>query len=401
MISVNEALTRLLSGIVPVSTETVPLAQAASRVLAEPVAATRSQPPLPVSAMDGYAVRNADVTSLPVTLTQIGEIEPGAPFTNEIAPGTCVRIFTGAPVPDGYDTVALQENSEASADAITIREAGPKGRHVRSAGQDFTAGAELIPPGTLLNPAHIALAAAANQAQLTVHKRPRVGVLATGNELVRPGEPMGPSHITASGLYGLAASLSLWGAEPIDLGIAQDTEQSLAQALADLDALDLLITIGGASVGDHDLVRPALEQAGFALDFWRIAMRPGKPLMVARRGALTAIGLPGNPVSSFVGGQLFVRPAVRALSGLSGDPVPRLNARLDGTLTENGSRQDYMRAALTRTEDGYCVRPFPVQDSAMLSVLALSNCLIERPPHAPAATDGASVTVLPVTPDAL
>ena len=397
LISVAEAKARVLDGVVPLEAERIELADALGRVLAEDVAATRTQPPEAVSAMDGYAVRAADVATVPAKLTVIGAAPAGRPFAGIVEPGQSVRIFTGGVVPQGADAIVIQEDTETDGDSVIVKESAKPGAFVRSAGMDFRKGDVLLPQGLRLQPRHIALAAAANQAMLPVARRARVGILATGDELVPPGTDPGPGQIVSSNNAGIAAFAEALGAIPIGLGIAQDTEASLAEALARAHAadLDILVTLGGASVGDHDLVMPALEQAGLKRSFWRIAMRPGKPLMFGTMGTVRVLGLPGNPVSTMVCARLFLRPLLAALHGwddADDHPVP---ARLAAPLGANDRRQDYLRAVLTRNADGLAeVAPFGKQDSSMLATLARANCLIVRAPHAPAIAAGETVEVL-------
>ncbi len=394
MIPVDEARARLLSGLAPLAPETVPLLNARGRVCAAGVIARHSQPETALSAMDGYAVRAGDLDALPVRLTLRGRIAAGETFEGTLQPGEAVRLFTGAPVPDGADTVVPQEDADASDASVLIRHGGPAGRHIRAAGKDFAKGAAVIDAETRLSPAHLALAAAAGHADLPVIPAPRIGVLATGSELVRPGPDKGPAQTIASSLYGLLAAIETWGGTGIDLGIAPDTDDALDRAIDAARHTDVLVTLGGASVGDHDLVQGALIRAGYALDFWRIAMRPGKPLMVAWRDGRAAIGLPGNPVSTMVCALLFLKPAIARLAGRGAveKPVP---LRLAGPLAANESpRQDYIRARFRPAPDGPLVEAFPVQDSAMLAVFAQSDALIIRPPGAPAAAAGETVPVL-------
>jgi len=390
MISVADAQARLFALATPVAIEHVPLRDAAGRWAAAPVAALRTQPELPLSAMDGYAIRFAD---LPGPWRVIGESAAGRSFARAITPGEAVRIFTGAAVPDGADTILVQEEATRDGDALALTGEGPPhiGAHVRPVGLDFTDGETLIAAGARLTPARIALAAIASHATLPVRRRIRVAIAATGDELRAPGDALTPGAIPESNGAMLAALLAALPVELIDLGILPDRIDALTAAFAAVDA-DLLVTSGGASVGDHDLVRPALEAAGTRVDFWRIAMRPGKPLMAGRMRDTVVIGLPGNPVSAHVTALLFVLPMVAHLSGAT-DPVPaRRRALLADPLPANGPREDYLRAV----EQAGTVRAAGRQDSSMLRTLAASDCLIVRAPHVPAAAAGDSVEILAI-----
>jgi molybdopterin molybdotransferase len=393
LIPVAEALQRILAGASrPIGTEEVALEAAAGRTLAADIASLRTQPPFAASAMDGYAVRLADVRAVPVTLDVIGTSAAGRGFAGSVGPGQALRIFTGAPIPSGADAIVIQEDTEAADGRVTVREAPVAGRFIRAAGLDFCQGDVLLRAGQRLDARRLALAAAMGHPRLEVRRKPRVAILATGDELVRPGEQAGPDQIVASNPYALRAIIERAGGEAIDLGIARDTIEDLARHIEGAKAVgaDLLVTLGGASVGEHDLVQPALLQGGMELGFWRVALRPGKPLMHGRLGDMLLIGLPGNPVSSIVCGILFVAPAIRALLGdpCAGDD-PAEAAILGTDLPANDSRQDYMRAALSRSPEGHLVATAQKrQDSSMLATLAESEGLIVRAPHAAAATAG-------------
>ena len=397
MISVAEARARILATARLTAAEWISLDRAAGRALAEPLVARHSHPPADVSAMDGYAVRAADIASLPARLTLIGTAAAGHGFAGRLGAGGAVRIFTGAPVPAGADTVVIQENADAEGKAVIIREPARQGLHIRKAGSDFFKDAMLLKPGSRLTAPALALAAGAGHAALTVRRAPRMAILATGDELVRPGEPMGEDQIVSSNGIGLAALARAAGAEPFDLGIAPDRSDAIAASIRAAKGCDVLVTIGGASVGDHDLVRPTLEAEGVVIDFWKIAMRPGKPLMFGRHpDGMLVLGLPGNPVSSLVCGLLYLRPLLLALQGLPPD-LPEATAILGTPLPANDKRADYLRATLTRGADGtLTVHPFAAQDSAMLHVLTTSDALIVRPPQAPAAPAAAPATVIPL-----
>jgi molybdopterin molybdotransferase len=350
-----------------------------------------------MSAMDGYAVRAVDVARAPMTLGRIGVSAAGRGFTGTVASGQAVRIFTGAPVPDGADTVVIQEDTESDGDIVTVRESAPVGRHIRAAGIDFVEGDVLLHAGRTLGPQDIALAAAMNHPWLPVRRAPRVAILATGDELVLPGEPIGPDQIICSNAFGIAAMVRAWGGEAVDLGIARDEREALRRAAIGAHGADILVTIGGISVGDHDLVRGALGKDGLDVDFWRIAMRPGKPLMFGRLRETWVLGLPGNPVSALVCALVFLRPALDCLLGRETQGGGQGQAILGRALPENDGRQDYLRAALHRDEDGRLVAtPFELQDSSVLSLLSRADCLVIRLPRAPAVSAGAMVPVLPL-----
>jgi len=390
----------LSSAPVPLSVERVPLAECRGRTLAEDVAALRTQPPFPASAMDGYAVHAADIAQVPATLKVIGESAAGRRFQGEVKAGDAVRIFTGAPVPDGADTILIQENTKADGATVTALESETLGRYVRRAGLDFSAGDVLLKKGQRLGPAELALAAAMNHPALPVTRRPRVALLATGDELVRPGEEIGPDQIVASNTFAVRAYAENAGADVIDLGIAGDNFAAIEAAIRSARAYgaDVLVTLGGASVGDHDLVQTALAREGMELGFWRIAMRPGKPLMHGQIGDMRILGLPGNPVSAIVCGLLFLVPLVRALSGdpHAGDDRTEV-AVLASHLPENDNRQDYLRARITGQKDGHpLVESFTRQDSSMLRILSEAQCLIVREAHAPAAKAGETCRMLRV-----
>lgn len=392
LLSAEQALRRVLALMTPIGTETVPLAEAAGRVLAGPVIARRDQPPFSASAMDGYAVRAADV-SPGARLRVTGEIAAGGAFSGAVGAGEAVRIFTGAPVPAGADTVLIQENAERKGEEIIIAEAPAPGANIRAAGLDFKAGSRIAAPRRL-SPADIALAASMNAPMLEVSRRPLVSLIATGDELVAPGAEPGPSQIVSSNNYGLAAMLAACGAEARIDPIAGDSAEALKAALDRAENADLIVTLGGASVGDHDLVRSVFGGEGLDLSFYRVAIRPGKPLMAGRVRGKPMLGLPGNPVSSIVLGHLLLRPAMDALQGLEAGPLPRIRARLGQPMAANGPREHYMRARLEETEAGPVVFPFPDQDSSLLSVLAAANALFVAPPGAGPFAKGEEVEVI-------
>ena len=396
LLAVDEAITLLLAGARPGDAETVPLADAAGRVLAEPIKALRTQPPFPASAMDGYAVRAGDVAHVPARLTVTGMAAAGKLFAGTVGKGEAVRIFTGAPVPEGADTIAIQENvKKLDGDAIEVFETVAPNRHIRTVGLDFAESQPLLEKGRVLDAAALSLAAAANHPALSVVKRPLVAIIATGDELLPPGSTPGPDQIIASNAYGVAAIAKEAGADVLDLGIAPDRVEAIsALATTALDAkADVIVTLGGASVGDHDLVYRALTGLGMELGFWKIAMRPGKPLMFGRLGATRCLGLPGNPVASLVCSYLFLKPLLAKLGDRPhGDNI--VNGVLGAAMAENDARRDYARASVSRTESGLVAMPFPVQDSSMLKLLADAGGLVIREPFAPAAPAGDPCRVL-------
>lgn len=395
LLPVEEALARLVRDAMPVGVETIRIDDAAERVLAEPLTALRTQPPFPASAMDGYAVRAADL-KVGARLAVIGEAPAGTPFAGVIDAGQAVRIFTGSPVPQGADTILIQENaSRLDPRTVEVLETVAAGRHIRRAGLDFAEGDALLDAGRMLDAAALSLAAAANHASVNVWRRPLVALIATGDELLPPGSKTGPGQIIASNGYGVASIARAAGAAIHDLGIVSDDRARIAARIEDaLDAgADIVVTLGGASVGDHDLVNEVLTGLGMQTDFWKIAMRPGKPLMFGRLGQTRVLGLPGNPVSTLVCGHLFLKPLVAALAGRPFAPDIR-EARLGRAMEANDQRQDYVRAGITVDAQGLVATPFGLQDSSMLKVLAEANGLIVRPPHAPAAPAGTTVPVL-------
>ena len=398
LLPVAQALVRVLaSAPQALAAESAPLAQARGRTLADDLAALRTQPPFNASAMDGYALRAADLAALPAQLKVIGASAAGHGFDGAVGPGEAVRIFTGAPVPPGADTVIIQENTTASADSVTILQAEPLGRNIRSAGLDFSQGDVLLARGTRLGPCELALAAAMNHATLSVTRRPRIALLATGDELAQPGEALGPDQIVTSNTFAVGAYAQAAGAEVIDLGIAGDTFAAIEAGIrAARDAgADVLVTLGGASVGDHDLVQTALTKEGMELGFWKIAMRPGKPLMHGRIGDMRILGLPGNPVSAIVCGVLFLIPLIRALAGDPQAGADQTEAAVLGCdLPANDTREDYLRATLWPGAGLPVATPFGRQDSSMLRVLASSHCLVVREPHAPAAKAGEACRII-------
>lgn len=397
LLSVAEALAAILGQVEPTAIEPVALWDADDRILAGPLAATRTQPPFDVSAMDGFAVRAADVASLPVTLKLIGESAAGHGFDGTMQSGQAVRIFTGAPVPDGADAIVIQENAEHDAAQVTIIDGKPEPGHIRPRGFDFTEAQQLVKAPRRLNARDITLAAAMGHATLPVRKRPRVALLATGDELVLPGEPTGPDQIVCSNPFGIASIVRRAGGEPVFLGIAKDDRAQLAAKLEEGHDCDVTVAIGGASVGDHDLVGPVLKDLGMSLDFWRIAMRPGKPLMYGRLGARHVLGLPGNPVSSMICARIFLVPLIQALLGLDATVDRPHDAIAGSSMTANGPREHYMRATLIHAADGtLTATPVRSQDSSLLSPLAEADTLIIRPPNDSAKAEGDTIQILPL-----
>lgn len=399
LLPVNEALERLLSDVKPLPAETSSLADAIGRTLAHDLYALRTQPPFAASAMDGYAVRAEDIASLPAKLQVTGESLAGRRFEGTLNAGQAVRIFTGAPVPEGADTVLLQEDAIVHPNGfIEAAESTAFGRHIRKAGLDFVSDEKLLEAGRVLDGPALALAAAANHPTVSVVKKPLVAILATGSELVAPGNEPGPDQIVASNTFAIMALVVEAGGEVLDLGIVGDDLAALDLAIerARNSGADVLVTLGGASVGDHDLVKEALTAAGMELNFWKIAMRPGKPLMYGRLAQLRILGLPGNPVSSVVCGQLFLKPLVAALCGADHHHDFR-SAVLGAAMEANSTRQDYVRAVVATAEhhgDQLVATPFATQDSSMLKTLAEANALIVREPYAPAAAVGDPCKVL-------
>jgi molybdopterin molybdotransferase len=397
LLSVADALALVLADAVALPAEATALVDACGRVLAGDLVALRTQPPADVSAMDGYAVRAADVAAAPVHLAVVGEVAAGRPFDREIGPGEAARIFTGGVMPRGADTVVIQEITTREGDAVAIKRPEAKGRYVRPQGFDFKAGAVLLTEGRRLTARDIALAGAMNHATLPVHRRSRMTVLATGDELVAPGTPPGPSQIVSSNSVALMAIGNREGAETLDLGVAPDRLDATVAAVrrARAAGADVLVTTGGASVGDYDFVRQAFASEGIALSFWQVAMQPGKPLMHGRLDGMSVLGLPGNPVSSFVCATLFLVPLLRKLAGRKDISLPTARGVLGRALPANGGRAQYMRATLATAPDGTAVAtPFPEQDSSLQVTLARADCLVVREPLAAAAEPGAPCDII-------
>lgn len=397
LMPVAEALARVLAEAAPLPAEAVPLTDAHGRVLAADVAAVRTQPPADVSAMDGYAVRSADVAQVPVKLRVVGEVAAGHPFEGTVGPGEAARIFTGGVLPPGTDAVVIQENTTRESDSVVVTASAGKGRHVRVEGLDFKHGTVLLAKGQRLSDRDLALVAAMNHPRVPVHRRAKVAVLATGDELVMPGAAPRVGEIVYSNGYATMALARREGCEVVDLGIVPDRLAETAAAVRrgrDIGA-DILVTSGGASVGDHDLVQKAFAAEGLALSFWKVALRPGRPMMHGRLGTMHVLGLPGNPVSAYVCGVLFLVPLIRRLAGRK-DVEPVLEtARLGCALPPNDERADYLRATLAPGIDGIPVAtPAPVQDSSMLVPLARADCLLVRAPYAATANAGDTCSII-------
>ncbi|NQU71486.1 MAG: molybdopterin molybdotransferase MoeA [Rhodospirillales bacterium] len=399
MISVDEARRRIIESMRPMAPEQISLKDALGRVLAEDVASRRTQPPAAVSAMDGYAVRAVDVAQLPANLKIIGYSQAGGAYDGVVGPGETVRIFTGAPVPAGADSIVIQENTEADGDKVSVIDGtAPAGRYVRPAGLDFKEGQILLTAGKALTARDIGLAAGMNVPWLKVRRRPRIALLATGDEIVMPGDPIGPNQIVSTNGLSLAAFITAEGGSSIDLGIAPDSENALASMAAGAKGADMLVTMGGASVGDHDLVQKVLGDIGLEVDFWKIAMRPGKPLIFGHLGDTPILGLPGNPVSSMVCAVIYLRAALRAMLAMEAPESETVELVLGADLDENDERQDYLRARIDTGPGGaLTAMPFNRQDSSMFAHLAHADCLIIRAPFAPAIKAGERVTALPLS----
>ncbi|MEM6729804.1 MAG: gephyrin-like molybdotransferase Glp, partial [Pseudomonadota bacterium] len=390
MISVHEALKALFALVSPLDAETVPLLKATGRILREPAVAGRDQPPFAASAMDGYAMQAA--SALPGAILEvIGEAAAGRRYGGVLGPGEAVRIFTGAPLPEGADHIEIQEDVEAHGGRIRLTTPEPSGRFIRPAGGDFKAGAKVEAP-RLLGPADIALLAAMNIAKVQVARKPNIALISTGDELVMPGEAPSDDQIIASNGLGLHALLSAHGAEARLLPIARDTKESLVSAFRFARGADLIVTIGGASVGDHDLVRQVAGDAGMEQSFYKVAMRPGKPLMAGRLGATPIVGLPGNPVSALVCGHVFLLPMLRKMLGLPAGGAPRRRAPLAHDIGPNGPREHYMRAVWK----GDALSIFDRQDSSLLSLLAGAHALAIRPAHDGPRAAGEPIDYLPL-----
>ena len=396
LMSVSDALQRVLADARPLPVETVALNDALGRVLARDIAALRTQPPAALSAMDGYAVRAEDVAQARATLRLIGEVAAGHPFDGAVKLGEAARIFTGGMMPEGADTVVIQELTAREGDAVVIQKPTARGRNVRDKGIDFTQGELLLGNGRRLTDRDLMLAAAMNHAALPVYRRPKVAVVGTGDELIMPGGEPGPGQIVYSNGFAITALARSEGAEAIDFGIARDRLDDIAAGVRrarDWGA-DIVVTTGGASVGEHDLVQRALKAEGLDLSFWRVALRPGRPMMHGRLKGLQVLGVPGNPVSSYVCAFLFLAPLIRRLSGRADVAHIAEPARLGCDLGPNDERSDYLRATLELGPDGPVATPLPNQDSSLMAPLARAGCLVIREPFAPAAPAGSHCVIL-------
>ncbi len=394
LLPVHDAVARILDGVKPLSAESVVLEAALGRVLAETIVARRDQPPFAASAMDGYAVHHDDLASLPAMFSIAGVSAAGHGFGKTLRPGQAIRILTGAPVPAGADTVVIQENTSRDGHVLTVIRATDKGRNIRRIGLDFQKGDVLLQPHQRLRPRDIGLAAAGNAAKLRVRRKPHVILFTTGDELVLPGGRPRSDQIISSNSNAIAAMAENLGARVSNLGIVNDSLSATKSAVKRGLKGDILLSTGGASVGDHDYVQEAFKASGIAIDFWKIAMRPGKPFMYGRKGKVHVMGLPGNPVSALITARLFLKPLIDALQGLPLDTETAF-AALGAAMQANDERQDYVRASLSVASDGRrIVTPFPLQDSSMQRTLQLANALIVRAPQAPAAAAGELVQVL-------
>ena len=408
LLSVAEAQDRMVAKGPLMVTETLPLELCSNRVVAKCISAKITQPPFAASAMDGYAVIHSDCNSLPCSLRIVGESSAGHPFHGKVSSGEAVRIFTGAVVPEGADAIAIQEDCERQEDCdrldeqtVSVRDVSEPGKFIRAAGYDFHKGDELIQKGTSLNFRHLALLASMNIASVEVFKKPKVAIIATGDELVLPGEALAEGQIISSIPFGMKQLLDQSGAEAHCLGIAKDNLESLEATIetakAPENAFDIIVTIGGASVGDHDLVQEALKNAGMELDFWRIAMRPGKPLMVGTLGEKSIVGVPGNPVSALICTEMFVVPLIRSMVGIASPIKETQTALLQNAVGSNGPRKHYMRSFYWIDKKGQvCVECRENQDSSLQATFAFSNCLIVREPHADHAFEGEFVEIYPL-----
>ena len=394
LMPVDDALIRILDGVRPLRTETIVLHKALGRVLANNVRAKRDQPPFAASAMDGYAVRHKDVSTLPVTLQIIGASNAGHAYKGSLKPGTAIRILTGAPVPKGADTIVIQENTERSDSSIRVLSETPRGKNIRRAGLDFTKGDILVRTGTKLKARDIGLLAAGNASRIMVCRKPRILLFTTGNELVLPGQKARPDQIYSSNSHALEAMASMLGCDVTNLGIVRDNLALTKAAIRKGFGADVLLTTGGASVGDHDYVQEAFKACGVKIGFWKVALRPGKPFMYGRKNKTHVMGLPGNPVSALVTARIFLTPLVKALQGLPTEET-FVTARLAIPLPANDERRDYVRATVADAADGMReVQPFSLQDSSMQRTLQSSQVLILREPFAPAAAAGSLVKAL-------
>jgi len=398
LLPVKQAKDRICDAMPLLPIEQIPLTKAVGRVLAADVISRRTQPPFAVSAMDGYAVKYRDLVALPKRLSIVGEVPAGKKFDGAISSGEAVRIFTGARIPEGADTIVIQENTVRDGNSVVVNQGEVEhGKFIRPAGLDFSSGEKLLEAPKKLTARDIGLAASMNVPWLKVRKKPNIALLATGDEIVMPGDPCNENQIVSSNVIGLHALIKKHGGRPIDLGIARDDEDSLLSLAKGALSSDLLITTGGASVGDHDLVKSVLADIGLEVDFWRIAMRPGKPLIFGKIGSIPLLGLPGNPVSSMVCAIIFLLPAIAAMQGSRLTTSSSNFALLGSALPVNDEREDYLRATLSEDPSGALIAtPFKKQDSSVFSGMSAADCLIIRPPFAPAADQGEQVSIIPL-----
>jgi molybdopterin molybdotransferase len=395
LLPVADARRMIVSSLSSVGSETIKLSEARGWVLAKDATARVSHPPADVSAMDGYALHAQDIAKLPASLKVVGESAAGHPWKGTLGNGEAVRIFTGAFVPESADTVVIQENTEAGDGLVTVKESTALGANIRPAGQDFRTGDTVLQAPRLLTARDIGLLSAMNLPEVPVYRKPRIGVLSTGDEIVLPGEAPSEGQIVSANGPGLCAFIEASGGEPVHLGVVPDDIEMLKTAVKKAEHLDMLVTSGGVSVGDHDVVKQALSEDGLKVSFHKIAMRPGKPLLFGEFMGSPLLGLPGNPVSAMVCAVLFLGPAINRLRGLDGNAPETMPALLDSPLKGNDGREDYIRAVVGRKKDGFLhASPLPKQDSAMIAALAKSNALVVRPPHAPPASTGDQVEVI-------
>ena len=395
MLSVVDAIARVTDGFSLIGSEQVGLSDALGRVLAEDLKSRRDQPPVAVSSMDGYAVRTEDIANVPAYLMQVGVSRAGDGYNGIVGIGECVRIFTGAPVPEGADAVVIQEVTSTDGSRIVINESAFKDANIRLAGIDFSFGKILLRAGKILSARDIGLAASMNIPWLLVRRRPQISFVATGDEIVMPGDPLAEDQIVSSNSFALGALVRVLGGVPIDLGIARDTEDSLRSIISGASGADALVTIGGASVGEYDLVRRVMAAEGLKLNFYKVAMRPGKPLIFGEWNKIPVLGLPGNPVSAGVTSVIFLRAAMEVMLGTGDGNIVTEQVRLGSDLPENGKREDFMRGTLSQDASGQLyATPFALQDSAMMALFAESNCLLIRAPYAPAAKTGDPVLII-------
>ena len=394
MLTVANARAKITKAMDRTASIEVSVSEVFGRVLAEELKSRRTQPPFDVSAMDGYAVRARDIPSVPATLKVVGTAHAGGSYSEILNSGEAVRIFTGAPVPMDADTIVIQEDTTVAGDSVIVNEIEPE-RHIRSAGLDFSEGDILLKPGHLLTARDAGLIAAMNIPWVMVRQRPRIGILSTGDEIVMPGDPLGRHQIVSANSIALAAAVRVFGGDPVLLGIAPDNRNALSRIAEGAKGIDLLVTTGGASVGDHDLIQEVLGGIGLDIEFWKIAMKPGKPLIFGNFNGTPLLGLPGNPVSTMVCALIFLKPAIETQLGLQTSDGALETVKVTESLRKNGGREDYIRGRLNKSKNGVMqVTPFPIQDSSMMVSLARSDCFIVRKPLASGISAGTSVEIL-------